>query len=159
MEKLSKQGLIRKLGLSNFNQQQIMDVMGCAQIKPKVLQIEVHCYFQQKSLRNFCQDHSIVVEAFAPLGSPKTAVNLGKKVLLDDPTIGQLAKKYERSPAQIALRWLQQRDVIPIVSAETVQRIGENVQIGDFSISEDDLKTIDALDCGERIFYFDSVPG
>ncbi|XP_074601098.1 aldo-keto reductase 1B-like [Brevipalpus obovatus] len=159
MEKLHRRELVKHIGLSNFNKRQMEEVLEKAEIRPKVLQIEVHGYLQQKELREFCRDEKIIVEAFAPIGSPVTAAELGKKVLINDPIINEIATKHKKSASQVALRWLRQMDVIPIVSAVTKEQMAENIRIDDFKLDEDDLKAIDGLDCGMRVYYLDDVKG
>ena len=105
MEELVVKGLVRSIGISNFTVQQVQRLLKSCTIKPANHQIEVHAYFSQKPLRNLCQQHGIVVSSYGSLGRPGMN-GPDDPVLLDDPTIKQLAAKYDKSAAQIALRYL-----------------------------------------------------
>ena len=107
MEECVRKGLTRSIGISNFNERQVERIMNHCSIKPVNNQIECHLYFTQKSLIDLCQKHGIVVSSYGSLGRPGTPENDSEDpVLLDDPLIQSLAKKYGRTPAHIALRFL-----------------------------------------------------
>ncbi|XP_075997742.1 aldo-keto reductase family 1 member A1-B [Genypterus blacodes] len=151
MEKLVERGLTRAIGLSNFNTRQIDDILSVASIKPAVLQVESHPYLNQVELFASCQDRGLVMTAYSPLGSPDRAwKHPDEPVLLDEPMITTLAGKYNKSPAQIILRWQVQRGVVTIPKSVTECRIKENIQVFDFTIEEDEMKGITALNKGWR---------
>ncbi|TWW57359.1 Alcohol dehydrogenase [NADP(+)] B [Takifugu flavidus] len=105
MEKLVEKGLVRSIGLSNFNSCQINDILAVASIKPTVLQVESHPYLAQVELMGHCRDRGLIMTAYSPLGSPDRAwKHPDEPVVLEEPLLLGLAKKYKKSPAQIVLR-------------------------------------------------------
>ncbi|XP_045528523.1 1,5-anhydro-D-fructose reductase-like [Pieris brassicae] len=165
MEDCQKSGLIRNLGLSNFNEIQIANIIKSATFKPQVLQVELHAYFQQIPLRHFCEEHDIVVTAYAPLGSPGAKDHFVNKYnyspdkfpdLLGLPDVKKIAEKYKKTPAQVLLRFLVQQKVIVIPKSTSEKRIQENSNIYDFELTSEEIKTLKNLDRGEdgRIFNF-----
>ncbi|XP_029542730.1 aldo-keto reductase family 1 member A1-B isoform X2 [Oncorhynchus nerka] len=151
MEKLVGKGMIRAIGLSNFNSRQIDDVLSVANIKPTVLQVESHPYLAQVLLLQHCRDRGLVMTAYSPLGSPDRAwKHPDEPVLLDEPAIGTLAKKYNKSPAQIIIRWQTQRGVVTIPKSVTEARIKENIQVFDFTLAAEEMTCITSLNKGWR---------
>uniref|UniRef100_A0A3P8U7G0 alcohol dehydrogenase (NADP(+)) n=1 Tax=Amphiprion percula TaxID=161767 RepID=A0A3P8U7G0_AMPPE len=151
MEKLVEKGLVRSIGLSNFNSRQIDDILSVASIKPTVLQVESHPYLAQVELLAHCRDRGLVLTAYSPLGSPDRAwKHPDEPVLLQEPVIAALAEKYKKSPAQIILRWQTQRGVVTIPKSVTESRIKENFQVFDFTLEADEMKSITALTRGWR---------
>ncbi|XP_058493375.1 aldo-keto reductase family 1 member A1-B isoform X2 [Solea solea] len=151
MEKLVEKGLVRSIGLSNFNSRQIEDVLSVASIKPTVLQVEGHPYLAQVELLAHCRDLGLVLTAYSPLGSPDRAWKHPEEpVLLQEPVIASLAEKYSKSPAQIILRWQTQRGVVSIPKSVTESRITENIQVFDFTLDAEEMKSITALNKGWR---------
>uniref|UniRef100_A0A674C0A6 alcohol dehydrogenase (NADP(+)) n=1 Tax=Salmo trutta TaxID=8032 RepID=A0A674C0A6_SALTR len=151
MEKLVEKGLVRAIGLSNFNSKQIDDVLSVANIKPTVLQVESHPYLAQVELLGHCRDRGLVITAYSPLGSPDRAwKHPDEPILLDEAAIDTLAKKYNKSPAQIILRWQTQRGVVTIPKSVTESRIKENIQVFDFTLEAEEMKCITALNRGWR---------
>lgn len=151
MEKLVEKGLVRAIGLSNFNSRQIDDVLSVATIPPTVLQVEGHPYLAQEPLLAHCQERGLVLTAYSPLGSADRAwKHPDEPVLLQEPVILDLATKYHKSPAQILLRWQTQRGVVVIPKSVTESRIKENIQVFDFSLQAEEMDSITALDRGWR---------
>ncbi|RXG73306.1 Alcohol dehydrogenase [NADP(+)] A [Armadillidium vulgare] len=140
MEKEVEAGRIKSLGLSNFNSKQIERIRKIAKYPPTVLQIEIHAYFQQRPLVEFCQKRGIVVVAYGPLGAPQyTQTQDGKSTLpplLENPTVLNLSKRHGKSPGQILLRFLLQRNIIVIPKSVKPERINNNFKITDFVLSE-----------------------
>uniref|UniRef100_A0A672YRS2 Aldo-keto reductase family 1, member A1b (aldehyde reductase) n=1 Tax=Sphaeramia orbicularis TaxID=375764 RepID=A0A672YRS2_9TELE len=130
MEKLVGKGLVRAIGLSNFNSQQIDDILSVATIKPAVLQVESHPYLSQEDLLGHCRDRGLVLTPDEP-------------VVLDEPVIAALAQKYNKSPAQIILRWQTQRGVVTIPKSVTES-------LFDFTLEAEEMQTISALNKGWR---------
>nr|XP_057928932.1 aldo-keto reductase family 1 member A1-B [Doryrhamphus excisus]XP_057928933.1 aldo-keto reductase family 1 member A1-B [Doryrhamphus excisus] len=146
MEKLVGKGLVRAIGLSNFNSRQVDDIISVASIKPAVLQVESHPYLAQVELQAHCRARGLVMTAYSPLGSPDRAWKHPEEpILLDEPVIATLAKKYNRSPAQIILRWQTQRGVVTIPKSVTAARIRENIQVFDFTLEEEEMSRVTAL--------------
>lgn len=146
MEKLVKKGLVKAIGLSNFNSRQIDDVLSVATTKPAVLQVESHPYLSQEPLLARCQELGLVMTAYSPLGSADRAwKNPKEPVLLEDGVIKELAAKYNKSVAQILLKWQTQRGVVAIPKSVTESRIKENIQVFDFSLEADEMEKINLL--------------
>ncbi|XP_018525310.1 aldo-keto reductase family 1 member A1-B isoform X2 [Lates calcarifer] len=151
MEKLVGKGLVRSIGLSNFNSRQIDDILSVASIKPTVLQVESHPYLTQVELLAHCRDRGLVLTAYSPLGSPDRAwKHPDEPVLLQEPMVISLAEKYKKTPAQIILRWQTQRGVVTIPKSVTESRIKENIQVFDFTLEAEEMKSITALNKGWR---------
>ncbi|XP_037355500.1 aldo-keto reductase family 1 member A1 isoform X2 [Talpa occidentalis] len=146
LEALVTKGLVRALGLSNFSSRQIDDVLSVASVRPAVLQVECHPYLSQSELIAHCHARGLEVTAYSPLGSLDRAWrDPNEPVLLEEPVILALAKKYNRSPAQILLRWQVQRRVVSIPKSVSPSRILQNIQVFDFTFSPEEMKQIDAL--------------
>uniref|UniRef100_A0A4X1WAC6 Aldo-keto reductase family 1 member A1 n=1 Tax=Sus scrofa TaxID=9823 RepID=A0A4X1WAC6_PIG len=146
LEALVAKGLVRALGLSNFSSRQIDDVLSVASVRPAVLQVECHPYLAQNELIAHCQARGLEVTAYSPLGSSDRAWrDPNEPVLLEEPVVRALAEKYNRSPAQILLRWQVQRKVICIPKSVTPSRILQNIQVFDFTFSPEEMKQLDAL--------------
>ncbi|KAJ9598316.1 hypothetical protein L9F63_010994, partial [Diploptera punctata] len=151
MEECVKLGLVKNIGLSNFNSQQIERVLQAATIKPVVNQVECHPYLNQSKLIAFCKERGIVITAYSPLGSPNAIAKQTTPAPLQDPKLLQLAKKYNKSVAQIILRYLIQHGTVPIPKSSNRKRLQENFDIFDFEISKEDKAAIDALNINIRI--------
>ncbi|CAG9834807.1 unnamed protein product [Diabrotica balteata] len=138
-------GRAKYIGLSNFTVEQIEYIVQNARIKPVNLQVQLHFYGQRKELVEYCKKNNITVVAWSPLGSPGNKHGGGLDIMEND-TVKQIAKKYNKLPAQIALRFLIQKNIIPIPKSVTPERIGQNFNVFDFVISEEDVKILEALD-------------
>jgi len=139
MEELVRQGKTRSIGLSNFNIEQTRKILKVCTIRPVCSQFEVHPMLQCHDMVEFCQKENIVPVAFAPLGAPNRTWIKDAPVPLESPMVAELAKKYNRQPAQILLRWLVQRGIVPVPKSTTPSRIAENAQIFDFSLTQDEM--------------------
>ncbi|XP_024871506.1 1,5-anhydro-D-fructose reductase-like, partial [Temnothorax curvispinosus] len=117
MEECVRQGLTRSIGISNFNSEQITRLLKSAKIAPVNNQIEININLNQEKLVDFCKKHNITVTAYSPLGQPGNSSGMDNK--LDSPLILQLAKKYKKTPAQIALRYVYQHGAAPIPKSVT----------------------------------------
>lgn len=152
LEKLYKDGRVRAIGVSNFHQHHLEDLMSVAQVKPMVNQVELHPFLSQVELRAYCQSEGIAIEAWSPLARGR---------VLQDPTLAELAAKYNKSIPQIVLRWDLQHGIITIPKSVHEQRIIDNADIFDFELSVEDMKKIDSLNRNERTgqnpdhFHFD----
>jgi diketogulonate reductase-like aldo/keto reductase len=121
-----------------------------ANVAPAVNQIEVHPYFAQRDVQNFGAEHGIVTQAWSPIGGITFYRDGNHGSTLDDPVIGAIAKTHSKSPAQVMLRWGLQhgRSVIP--KSTKPSRIAENIDVFDFELSAEEMKSIDGLDTGRR---------
>jgi len=146
VEKAVDDGLVKSIGLSNFNSKQIDDVCNVARIKPAVLQCESHPYLIQKELINHAKNHGIVFTAYSPLGSPdRPWAKPGEPSLLEDPNLLEVGKKFNKSPAQICIKWQIQRGNTVVPKSVTPSRIVENADLFDFELSEDDMKVVESF--------------
>jgi len=144
MEKLVAKGLVRSIGVSNFNSQQIQDLLDKGSIKPSMLQVEVHPFFTQEKLIAFCEERGIKVSAYSPL------VN-GRSGILEDPVLMGIAKKYGKSTAQTIIRWHIQRGVALFPKSVFPNEIAENAKVFDFSLTQEEMDTISGFNKGKRI--------
>lgn len=149
MEKAYEEGKVKAIGLSNFNQGQIEEILGLCEVKPTVLQTEVHPYFQERELKEFLSKEGMVIQAWYPLGH-------GDKALLEEPLFTELGKKYGKTNAQIILRWHIQDGNIVIPGSKNPAHIQDNFDLFDFSLTEEEMAKIAALDKNTR--YYTSTP-
>ncbi|MGW2823692.1 aldo/keto reductase [Streptomyces sp. NPDC001443] len=141
LERLAGEGRIRAAGVSNFQSGHLLRLMGDSTLIPAVNQIELHPGLQQAELRTFHAEHGIATEAWSPLA---------QGAVLDDPSIGDLAARYGRSPAQVVLRWHLQLGNIVIPKSVTPARIRENFDVFDFALTDEEMRALAALDRGLR---------
>ena len=146
MEQAYHAGKVRAIGLSNFTQAQIQEILSVCEVKPAVLQTEVHPYSQEKKLKEFLKEAGIVIQAWYPLGH-------GDKALLAEPVFTRLAKKYGKSNAQIILRWHIQDGNIVIPGSKNPAHIRDNFTLFDFSLTDAEMAEIAALDRQKRYYY------
>lgn len=152
MERLVDKGLVKAIGLSNFNARQIDEVLSIAKHKPVVNQVECHPYLIQSELLKHCRSRGLAVTAYSPLGSPdRPWAAPGEPLLLDDPRIVAIAKRCNKTPAQVIIRWHIQRGVICIPKSVTPSRIQQNLEVYNFKLSEKDMQDIDSFNCNERL--------
>lgn len=149
MEKAYKEGKVKAIGLSNFNEKQIHEILDICEVKPAVLQTEVHPYSQEKKLKEFLNKEGIVIQAWYPLGH-------GDKALREEPLFTELGKKYGKSNAQVILRWHIQAGNIVIPGSKNPAHINDNFNLFDFVLTDDEMAKITALDKQKR--YYTSTP-
>lgn len=149
MEKAYKEGKIKAIGISNFHDEKLRNILENAQIKPQVIQTEAHPYFPQTALREELKDYDIRIMAWYPLGH-------GDRALINEPVFAKLAEKYGKTPAQIILRWHTQMGFIVIPGSKNPDHVRENFEIFDFKLTEDEMKEIAAIDKGVR--YYNATP-
>ncbi|XZE42883.1 aldo/keto reductase [Pirellulaceae bacterium SH467] len=153
MEELVDQGLVKQIGVSNFSVALIRDLLTRCRIRPSVLQVESHPYLVQSKLLRYCQQESIAMTAFSPLGAP-SYIPLGMATqgdsVLDQPVILEIASRHSKSPAQVVLRWGVQRGTSVIPKSSNPDRLRENLDVEGFALSEEEMGRIGALDRGQR---------
>ncbi|XP_043266028.1 aldo-keto reductase family 1 member B1-like [Colletes gigas] len=152
MEECVRLGLARSIGISNFNIEQITRLLGAAKILPVNNQIEVNVNVNQKELIEFCTKHNITVTGFSPLGQPGN--RSGIPTSLDHPKIVELSKKYNKTTAQITLRYLLQRGIAIIPKTVTASRLKENIDIFDFSLTPEEVEVVSTIGTGQRVSRF-----
>lgn len=151
MEEVQKAGLTKTIGLSNFNSQQIERVLNIATVKPVCNQVECHPYLTQDELITFCRSKGITVVAYSPLGSPdRPWAKPGEPSLLEDPKLKEIAEKHKKSTAQVLIKYQVQRGVVVLPKSVTPARIKSNIDIFDFELSENEMKTISSFNRGYR---------
>jgi D-xylose reductase len=153
MEELVRAGLVRNIGVCNFNVSLLRDLLSIAEIAPAVLQVELHPYLAQTKLLRFCRELDIAVTAFSPLGAA-SYFSLGmadpEESVLEQPVVRDTAARHNKSPAQIVLRWGVQRGTAVIPKTTRPERLYENLAIFDFSLSPDEMAAITRLDRNRR---------
>lgn len=149
MEKAYKEGKVKAIGLSNFTKEQIEEILNTCEVKPTILQTEVHPYAQEKELKAFLDREGIVIQAWYPLGH-------GDATLLQEPLFAKLGEKYKKSSAQIILRWHVQERNIVIPGSKNPAHIRDNFAIFDFTLTEEEMAEIAALNQNKR--YYTSTP-
>ena len=142
MEELYRDGKVRAIGISNFHQHHIEQLMTTAEIVPMINQMEFHPYLVQQDLIDYCHNMGIRYEAWSPLMQGK---------IFAIPEFEELATKYGKTIAQVVLRWNLQKDVITIPKSSKQHRIIENADIFDFELSDEDVSLIDKMDRGQRV--------
>lgn len=157
MEELLKEGKVRHIGLSNFNIKQVEDVLNNCIIRPVVNQIEVNIYNQNIDLINYCQQNGLLIEGYAPLGANDRSWSKPEDPkVLEDKVLNEIATKYERSVAQIAIKWALQRDIVVLAKSVTPSRIKQNKDVFDFELSDEDMRRIAVIDT--RFRYYRVLP-
>ncbi len=149
MEQLYKDGKIRAIGVSNFMPHHLEPLLDKCEVVPAVNQIEVHPGYQQVEAVEYCRQKGIQVEAWSPLGRGDALVN---------QTIMQIAERLKKTPAQVCLRWVLDKGLLPLVKSVTPARILQNIDVFGFKLSAEDTAAIDALtDCGGMCLHPDKV--
>ncbi|MGN1044411.1 MAG: aldo/keto reductase [Candidatus Methanomethylophilaceae archaeon] len=149
MEKAYKEGKVRAIGLSNFNEAQIREILDICEVRPSVLQTEVHPYHRETELKEFLGQSHIVIQSWYPLGH-------GDAALLAEPVFSRLGEKYRKSPAQIILRWHIQEGNIVIPGSKNPAHIRDNFELFDFTLTEEEMAEIAKLNANRR--YYTSTP-
>ena len=149
LETLLAAGKVRAIGVSNFMPEHLERLLAVAAVVPAVNQIEVHPYFQQTALQYVHAEHGILTQAWSPIGGI-TSYRGGERSTFDDPTLQEIARRHGKSPAQVMLRWHLQAGRSAIPKSIKPARIAENCDIFDFTLTEEQMAAIDALDTGVR---------
>ena len=145
MEKAVAAGKVRSVGISNFESERLEELCEAATIKPSVLQVECHPYYQQNALKARIEKYGTVIESWYPIGH-------GDPGLISEPLFTELGKKYGKTNVQIILRWHIEEGTILFPKTTNPVHMKENFDIFDFSLTEDEMRRIRALDCGKRFF-------
>ncbi len=150
LEKLYKEGQIRAIGMANCYPHVLADLCETFEIKPMINQVEIHPFFQQQLNLDTMKAYGVIPEAWAPF-------NEGKRNFFKDPTLTEIGKKYQKTAAQVALRWNLQREVVVIPKTVHEDRLRQNFDVFDFMLSEEDMNKIKAMDIGhsEIVNHFD----
>ena len=146
MEEAYKAGKVKAIGVSNFYPDRFIDISHFAEIKPAVNQVETHVFQQQKTAREYLKKHGAQIESWGPFAE-------GKNDYFQNPVLKEIGAKYNKSAAQTALRFLLQSDVVVIPKSTHKERMEENFNVFDFSLTEEEMSRIEALDGGESLFF------
>lgn len=151
LEDLYDQGKVRAIGVSNFYPDRLVDIASFARIRPMVNQVEIHPYHQQAEAKAWMEKYGVQPEAWAPFGE-------GRGGLFDDPVLAAIARQYGKAPAQVILRWHLQRGVVIIPKSTHIERMRQNLDVFDFTLSEEDMAAIAALDKKQSAFFSHQDP-
>ncbi|RLJ86996.1 aldo/keto reductase [Planococcus citreus] len=146
MEELYKEGKIRAIGVSNFHPDRLVDLIVHNEISPAVNQVETHPFCQQIESHQLMKDNNVQIESWGPFAE-------GKNSMFQNEILVSIAQKYNKSVAQVILRWLTQRGVVAIPKSVHKDRMAENFNIFDFQLSKEDLEAIARLDTKESLFF------
>ena len=146
MEKFYKEGKIRAIGVSNFGPDRYLDIQHFAEIKPAVNQIETHVFQQQKEARKYLSKYNTQIMSWGPFAE-------GRKDMFTNPVLTEIGAKYGKTAAQTALRFLLQSDVVIIPKSVHKDRMQQNFDLFDFSLTAEEMAAIEKLDGGESLFF------
>lgn len=146
MEEAYKAGKVRAIGISNFYPDRYLDLVHFAEVKPAVNQVETHLFQQQKVAKEYMAKHDTQIMSWGPFAE-------GRNDYFNTPALKEIGEKYGKTPAQIALRFLIQSGVVVIPKSVHKERMEENFNVFDFSLSADDMKTLEALDTENSLFF------
>ncbi|MFL0373048.1 aldo/keto reductase [Paenibacillus amylolyticus] len=145
MEEMYHEGKIKAIGVSNFQNDRLLDLILHHKVKPAVNQVETHPFLQQTGSAQFMKEQNIQIESWGPFAE-------GKKDIFNNELLIAIARKYNKSVAQVILRWLTQRGIVVIPKSVRKERIIENINIFDFNLQEEDMERIQTLDTNESLF-------
>ena len=151
LEDLYDEGKIRAIGISNFYPDRMIDLAPFARIKPMVNQVETHPFNQQVEAQKWMEKYGIQIEAWAPFGE-------GRGGLFTNETIAEIGKKYDKSVAQVILRWELQRGIVVIPKSVHIERMEQNFNVFDFELSDEDMAVMASLDKRESSFFSHQDP-
>lgn len=151
LEDLYAEGIIRAIGVSNFYPDRLIDLCSFARIKPMVNQVETHPHNQQIEAQKWMEKYGVQIEAWAPFGE-------GRGGLFTEPTIAKIAAKYNKSVAQVILRWELQRGIVVIPKSVRIERMQENFNVFDFELTGEDMKVMASLDKKTSSFFSHTDP-
>ena len=146
LEDLYQEGKIKAIGVSNFYPDRLVDLAIFADVKPAVNQVEVNAFHQQITAQTYNEKYGVQMEAWAPFAE-------GKNGMFTNPELKAIGEKYGKSVAQVILRWLLQRGIVPLAKSVKKERMAENINIFDFELSDEDMKIITAMDKQESSFF------
>jgi 2,5-diketo-D-gluconate reductase A len=146
MQDLHRDGLIKAIGVANFNPDRLVDLIEHNDITPAVNQIETHPFFQREADRQLMRDRGVQMESWGPFAE-------GRNNIFSNPTLAEIGGAHGKSVAQVILRWLIQRDVVVIPKSTRPERMAENLNVFDFQLTDDEMTRISTLDTGASLFF------
>ncbi|XP_018415600.1 PREDICTED: aldo-keto reductase family 1 member C1-like isoform X1 [Nanorana parkeri] len=160
LEACKDAGLVRSIGVSNFNRKQLELILNAPGLKYKPVcnQVECHIFLNQSKLLEFCKSKDIVLVGYSVLGSSRVEgwIDQNSPQVLEDPVLLEVAKKVGRSPAQVAMRYVLQRGIVVLAKSFTAERIKQNFQLLDFELSAENMKRLDGVNKNMRYLNIDS---
>nr|DBA30377.1 TPA: hypothetical protein GDO54_006370 [Pyxicephalus adspersus] len=160
LEACKDAGLVRSIGVSNFNGKQMELILNAPVLKYKPVcnQVECHIFLNQSKLLEYCKSKDIVLVGYSVLGSSRVEkwIDQNSPKVLEDPVLLDVAQKIGRSPAQVAMRYLLQRGIVVLAKSFTAERIKQNFQVFDFELSAEDMKQLDGVNKNLRYLSLDS---
>ena len=151
LEELYAEGKLKAIGVSNFYPDRLVDLCNFARIKPMVNQVETHPFNQQTEANKWMNKYSVIYEAWAPFGE-------GRGGLFTNPALQKIGAKYNKTVAQVILRWHIQRGIVVIPKSTHIERMEQNFDVFDFTLSDEDMKTIASLDKKQSSFFSHTDP-
>lgn len=151
MEELYREGKIRAIGVSNFQMDRLVDLIIHNEVVPAVNQIETHPFCQQIESAKLMKEYNVQIESWAPFAE-------GRNNIFQNEVLVSIAQKYNKSVAQVILRWLTQRGIVAIPKSVHKERIIENFNIFDFELSQEDMEMIATLDTKKSLFFSHNDP-
>lgn len=146
MEEAYREGLVRAIGVSNFYPDRYLDIEHFSEIKPAVNQVETHVFQQQQIAKEYMEKHGTQIMSWGPFAE-------GKNDYFNTPELVEIGKKYNKTSAQVALRFLIQSNVVVIPKSVHEERMEQNFNVFDFALNDDEMKAIQGLDKGESLFF------
>lgn len=146
MEEAYKDGKVRAIGVSNFYPDRYLDIVHFSEIKPAVNQVETHLFQQQKEANEYMKKNGTQIMSWGPFAE-------GRNDFFNTPELKEIGDKYGKTPAQVALRFLIQSDVVVIPKSVHKNRMEENFQVLDFALNDDEMKKLQSLDTGKSLFF------
>lgn len=146
MQELHREGVIKAIGVSNFHPDRVMDFIMHQEVPPAVNQVETHPFHQQVATQQFLQENKIQMESWGPFAE-------GKNNIFHNEVLSSIAKKHEKSVAQVIVRWLTQRGVVVIPKSVRKERMAENLDVFGFSLDAQDMNAIQSLETGASLFF------
>ncbi len=151
LEDLYEEGKIRAIGISNFYPDRMVDMCAFSRIKPMINQVETHPFNQQIEAQKWMEKYGVQIEAWAPLAECRNG-------LLENPVLAEIGKKYDKTVAQVILRWELQRGIVIIPKSTHIERMKENFNIFDFALTDEEMKKIAGLDTKTSAFFSHTEP-
>ena len=146
MQELYREGVIKAIGVSNFQPDRVMDFLMHQEIAPAVNQVETHPFHQRVETQRFLQENKIQIESWGPFAE-------GKNNIFHNEVFSSIAKKHEKTIAQVIVRWLTQREIVVIPKSVRKERMAENSDVFNFKLDPQDMKAIKSLDSGASLFF------
>jgi 2,5-diketo-D-gluconate reductase A len=146
MQEVNREGLAKAIGVANFYPDRLEDLIDHNDVTPAVNQIETHPFFQRTADQALMRKHGVQIESWGPFAE-------GKNNIFSDPTLSEIGAAHGKSVAQVVLRWLIQRDVVVIPKSVRPERMGENIDVFDFELTDDEMARIAAMDTGTTLFF------